>query len=209
MEDNLYCYTPGEMAALIGGDATPGSKAAFEKHILKCAACRREWIEVSLAHALPVEQPPREVQEAIKAAPLIQRRARRAPVSERTYTGARVAALIAACAFVAVVLALVSSSPTPEVTPVTPAPFADKTPATPPESQQVEPEEQLALPVKKEVEKKVESMPLPEPEEEVVVVERREPEAPEVTAVPEPQEKLVQKPDVEQVPEKPACTGKG
>ncbi len=198
MEEHLYCYTPEEMAAFVEGGAEPRSKAVFENHILECADCRREWIEISLARNLPAEQPPREVQNAIKAAPAkvdAPYVKRYAPVAERSYTGSRIAALIAAVALVAVVIMLVSSINAPE--PVRPPEHSAVVPESKPLlPEEEDPQEKLVQPPK---ERKVKGLPVPAPEEEVKVVEEREPEVQEkvVKAGPAVPEK---EPEVE-VPE--------
>lgn len=192
MEEYLYCYMSDEMAALTDGNTSPEAKAAFEKHILECAACRREWVEILLASDAPAEAPPAHIQEAIKAAvqtarPLVRTAAREPALVRirRAFSSARTVSLVAAGVIAAIIIALfiaLSSPEPPETTPiVTTGP--PKNIVTPPAPDERDAQETV---VKQgdEVPKKpqVKGFPTPEPE---VIVQRPEPKVQQ-----EPQPKL-------------------
>ena len=180
MENNLYCYTENEMAALVDGNVPVDEKAAFQRHILKCTECRREWIELKLAHNLPLEQPPAKLQELIKTAPAVKRIDRRqhriasrVHSKNRSYAMSRMVSLIAATLLVAVVLFLVSQSHE------TPNSIEDKdtdTTAIRPDSERLNntPKPSKEVVVKeeqKQPERKIESLTAPEAEKKVELAE--------------------------------------
>jgi hypothetical protein len=209
VKEHLYCYTPAEMAAFVEGGAAPDSRAVFENHILKCAACRLEWVEISLARDARPELPPREVQDAIKSAPFgARRRLTRTTrqAAEPTYIASRVAALIAALILIAVVIVLASSVNTRQPLSTTrDAPDFVAAPPVTPVSTGEEPAEEIAKPP--EEEKKVKGILAPVPEKEFDVVQRPEPEPREEVVREEPpaREEVAHKPVPEpvKVPEKP------
>lgn len=195
MADNPYCYTPDEMTAFVEGTADPERRAAFERHILKCAQCRREWIDISLARTLTPEQPPRHIQDAMKAAPFNARRARRAMVKRhalavrRRSLGVAVASVAAAVLLVAVVLVLVTPQSSVEPTGV-PGESADNAGQKPSGSEIEKREVELVEGPdqdREEIEKKVESLPLPEPKPEVKLAGQSEPVRQEKTVNVEPE----------------------
>jgi hypothetical protein len=214
VEEHLYCYRPEDLADLVEGNVNPEARAAFEKHLAECPACRREWIEVSLARFTSPEYPPEDVQRALKEAVRPARvRLNRARSYERSYTGARIASLAAATILVAVVIALLAGRGPVEQIPEMPSGETDV--ATPAAERAVrEPESKdtvVEKPEQREEKREVKGIVTPEPTEEVVVdvpepvqeekiarVERPEPTVEsEVKGEPEPKPvpgKLVEKP---------------
>lgn len=195
MEENLYCYRPEELADLVEGRAGPEARAVFEEHLTRCPACRREWIEVSLARAVQPEYPPEHVQRCLKEAVRPRRvRAHRVPRRERSYTGARVACLIAAGVLVAVVIAVLGSRGPVEQVPEFPSGRPDTAlPDTRKPTEKEAPKDVVVDgPGQQEQQREVKGLAAPEPRE-VDVVDEPTPVSEEKLAQAEETEKAVER----------------
>ncbi len=195
MEEHPYCYRPEDLADLVEGNVSPQERAAFEKHLAECPACRREWVEVSLARSVQPEYPPKHVQQALKEAIRpVRVRPGRVAIQERSYTGARIASLVAASILVAVVIALLAGrGPVEQIPDVPPGESDVATPAK--DTREPEPKDIVVdKPEQREEKREVKGIAVPEPEEVEVV------EAPE----PIKEEKLARSEDTEQAVEREA-----